>query len=258
MRGYFLMSAGVQMHPPRRSSYGSCAHFKCKILSMLCSLLLTGCGSHFLPAGSPTVREISLSEDQRKSLGFEYFEVDEKIANVLAQTDDLTFSKTFARRASAPASVIGPGDVLQISVWEPGGSGLFGPAISAAPGSGGAASGARSAALQPIVVERDGQVTIPFSGRVHVGGLRVEAARARIERALRANAIQPQVLLSIVSQNSHTANVGGEVGKPGLVPLSSRGDTRCLTSSPTPAARNFHPTRRLFVFIASAKPRRRR
>lgn len=199
--------------------------FRLKLLAALSGLMLAGCGSTFLPAGSPTVREISLTEDQRKTLGFEYFEVDEKIAAVLASHENLTFSKTFARRVAAPTPVIGPGDVLQVSIWEPSGSGLFGPS-SGAPGPGGAsAAGARAAALQPIVVERDGFISVPFSGRVRVGGMRVEAARARIEQALRANAIQPQVLLTITHQNSHTANVGGDVGKPGLVALSARGDT---------------------------------
>ena len=199
-------------------------HLRINLLAAFSGLLLAGCGSAFLPAGGPTVREISLSEDQRRTLGFEYFEVDEKTAEVLAHHEYLTFSKTFASRAAAPTSVIGPGDVLQVSIWEPGGSGLFGPATGTAPGSSGA-SGARSAALQPIVVERDGYIAIPFSGRVRVGGLRVEEARARIERALRANAIQPQVMLTVLTQNSHTANVGGEVGKPGLIQLSARGDS---------------------------------
>lgn len=84
---------------------------------------------------------------------------------------------------------------------------------------------ARSATLQPLAVGQDGYVSIPFSGRVHVSGLSLEDARASIERALRANAIRPQVLLTVVGQNSHAASVGGDVGKPGLVPLSARGDT---------------------------------
>ena len=204
---------------------GDLMYFRLKLLASLSGLLLAGCGSAFLPAGSPTVREISLSEDQRKTLGFEYFEVDEKVATALSHNEYLTFSKTFARRSTAPTSVIGPGDVLQVSIWEPSGSGLFGPSSGAATGPGASASGARAAALQPLVVERDGFISIPFSGRVRVGGLRVEDARSRIERALRANAIQPQVLLTMTQQNSHTANVGGDVGKPGLVPLSARGDS---------------------------------
>ncbi len=189
-----------------------------------------GCTSAFLPAGSPTVREITLSEERRKEHGFEFFEVDDRVAEHLAQQQYLHFSRKFASKGSAPKVLIGPGDVLQISVWEPGGSGLFGPASSGggvSPGGGAAGlqASARSATLQPLIVAGDGSINIPFSGRVNVGGATAEEARARVERSLRASAIQPQVLLTVVGQNSHAASVGGDVGKPGLIPLSARGDS---------------------------------
>jgi polysaccharide biosynthesis/export protein len=60
---------------------------------------------------------------------------------------------------------------------------------------------------------------------VQVAGVTAEEARSRVERALRANATQPQVLLTVIGQNSHAASVGGDVGRPGPVPLSPRGDT---------------------------------
>jgi polysaccharide biosynthesis/export protein len=182
------------------------------------ALLVGGLGAcSTLPAGSPTVRELALTLDEQRRLDVELFEVDDRVAAFLAHSRDQTLTDTFTRRAGAPESVIGPGDILQVSIWEPGGSGLFGPpsASVAIPGSaaGGQQPGARQATLQPIVVARDGFITVPFAGRVPVGGVSVERARERIEERL-----------TIAQQNSHSAVVGGEVLRPGTVPLSPRGD----------------------------------
>jgi polysaccharide biosynthesis/export protein len=191
----------------------------------LCAATLSACS--ILPAGSPTVRELSLTPEERRKLDVELFDVDEKVAAFLSQSRDQTLTDTFTRRAGAPAAVIGTGDVLQISVWEPGGSGLFGPpGVStgvATPG-GALQPGARQATLQPLIVEKDGFITVPFGGRVPVAGVTVEQARLRIEEKLRANAIQPQVMLTLAAQSSHTAVVGGEVTRAGIVQLSPRGD----------------------------------
>ncbi len=192
----------------------------------LCSVAAIGACST-LPAGSPTVRELKLDDEKR--LDVELFDVDDRVAAFLAESRDKTLTDTFTRRAGAPQAVIGTGDVLQVSIWEPGGSGLFGPPTGitipgATAGSGAGQAGARQATLQPLVVERDGFITVPFAGRVPVAGVSVETARNRIEEKLRANAIQPQVMLTIAVQNSHSAVVGGEVLKAGIVPLSPRGD----------------------------------
>jgi polysaccharide biosynthesis/export protein len=193
---------------------------------LLCAysvVALSACST--LPAGSPTVRELSLTAEERRKLDVELFDVDETVAAFLAQSRDPTLSDTFTRRAGAPAAVIGTGDVLQISIWEPGGSGLFGPpGVSTAVAGGTSQPAARQATLQPLVVESDGFVTIPFAGRVPVSGVSVEQARLRIEEKLRANAIQPQVMLTLAAQSSHSAVVGGEVLRAGHIQLSPRGD----------------------------------
>ncbi len=197
--------------------------FSRALLAAVSLAALSACST--LPAGSPTVRELNLTERQRDKLDVELFEVDDTVAAFLAQSRDATLTDTFARRSSAPESVIGTGDVLQVSIWEPGGSGLFGPTGGSSNSAGGAQqAGARQATLQPLIVERDGFITIPFAGRVPVAGVTVERARERIEVKLRANAIQPQVMLTIASQHSHSAVVGGDVLKAGIVPLSARGD----------------------------------
>ncbi len=193
--------------------------------AMIASGVLSGCA--ILPSGSPTIRELSLTDDQRRQLDVEFFDVDDHVANFLAQRSSGSFSDLFSNARGAPTPVLGTGDIVQISIWEPGGSGLFGPANqSSGAGVGGAAGqgGARQATLQPLVIERGGAISVPFAGRIVVAGLTIEQARARIEEKLRANAIQPQVLLSLAVQNSHTAVVGGEVAKAGVVPLSARGD----------------------------------
>jgi polysaccharide export outer membrane protein len=186
------------------------------------ALIAAGCTS-FVPAAGPTVRDIQRAEVGSGS-EFELIDVDDRVAALLGRGGELALAPHFPGRR-APAARIGPGDVLQISVWEPGGSGLFGPSGGGGSGVGAAQnSGSRQAGLQPVMVERDGNIAVPFAGRVHVAGLTADRAAHRIEGKLKASAIQPQVMVTVLSNTSHAATVGGEVNKAGLVPLSVRGD----------------------------------
>lgn len=118
--------------------------------------------------------------------------------------------------ADVPArTVIGPGDVLGVSIFEPGGA-LFG-------GGGGTSSTVRSAAqtLPALTVDSEGRVQIPFAGAIPVAGLTSGEASGAIRRALVGKVANPQVVVSIVENTFNTVTVLGEVRQPGRAPLSS-------------------------------------
>ena len=120
--------------------------------------------------------------------------------------------------STAPLDVIGEGDELVVSIFEPGGT-LF--------GGGGSGSGIRSGnqALPPVTVDRSGAVTIPYAGAVRVAGLTASQAGAAIRRALVGKVGNPQVSVALAENLSSAVTVLGEVRRPGRAPLSVNANT---------------------------------
>jgi polysaccharide export outer membrane protein len=110
--------------------------------------------------------------------------------------------------------LIGSGDSLAITIFEPGGA-LFGGGSTSA----GVRSGAQN--LPAATVTSAGTVAIPFAGQVQVAGLTTTEAASAIRRALIGKVGNPQVLVTIAENASNTVTVLGEVRSPGRVPISS-------------------------------------
>ena len=189
------------------------------------ALALSGCS--VLPAAGPTARQVEGSAPGRNNSEFVVLNIDDAVVSALSRVSPGLLSGSFQNRRPSADLRIGAGDTLQISIWEAGGSGLFGPAAPLAAlrdGGGIPQAGARGSPLQPVTVDRGGFVFVPFAGRIHVGGETTERARALIERRLADKAIQPQAQVTVVANGANIATVGGEVGHAQIVPLSLRGD----------------------------------
>ena len=117
--------------------------------------------------------------------------------------------------AESVGGLIGPGDNLAVSIFEPSGS-LFGS-------SGGSSTSVRSSnqTLPMITVDSSGAVSIPFAGRIPVAGLTSAEAGSTIRRALIGKIGNPQVVVAIAENSYNTVTVLGEVRQPGRAPLST-------------------------------------
>ena len=132
------------------------------------------------------------------------YEVTERIKQVPPQF----FGSLAAGSSDQPADVIGEGDTLAISIFDPSGS-LFGGSLGAGSTSGRSAAtlSGGNQALPGATVDRSGSVTIPFGGQVRVQGL-----------------TSTQALVSVVGNASNTVNVLGDVRQPGRAPLGVNSD----------------------------------
>ena len=119
---------------------------------------------------------------------------------------------------SSVGGMIGPGDILSISIFEPSGS-LFGAGGNS---SGVARSGNQS--LPPITVDRNGFIAIPFAGQIQVSSMTTADAASAVRRALAGKAANPQVVISIIENTFNTVTVLGEVREPGKAPLAANAD----------------------------------
>ncbi|AUX71017.1 hypothetical protein CHX26_14020 [Porphyrobacter sp. HT-58-2] len=122
--------------------------------------------------------------------------------------------------AGSAAWLIGPGDALEIALWEAPPAVLFGggaviPGLDA---------GAQSRTVVSQVVDSSGAITVPFAGEIMVAGRSTaEVERAIVQRLIgRAN--DPQASVRLAQNDSRNVTVLGEVATSRRVPLGPRGE----------------------------------
>jgi polysaccharide export outer membrane protein len=137
-----------------------------------------------------------------------------------------TIAVLAAQTTSAPNDLLADGDDVAVSIFEAGDGGLFGKGVPAAAAALGGPTGPQSdqATLPHLVVDRDGDLDIPFAGAVQVAGLTPRDAAERIRQALHTKALDPQVTLVVTTSKANTVGVLGAVKKPGQYPLSPSHD----------------------------------
>jgi polysaccharide biosynthesis/export protein len=178
--------------------------------------LLAGCAS--LPSSGPTASDIERGVRDSNQMGFQITDVTPAMLNDVqsrAAAADAAIPTLASVAAEGRNDVIGPGDVLQIGIYEVGVS-LFGPASV----SGGFTPSARGEAFPVVVVDREGAIELPYVGRLVVAGRTPAEIQAMIVRGLRGKSQSPQALVVVKENISRTVYVSGEVRQPGRMNLT--------------------------------------
>ncbi len=188
-------------------------------------LIVAGlCGCSVLPAGSPTAREFERSAAPESDPGFVLIDLNLAVAKTISN-DRRPGLSSLGMDQYRPTLVLKPGDVIAVTVYEVTPIPLFGGAASLqSDASKGLPVGGHTATLPSQVVEQDGTIPVPFGGTVKVAGLTTTQAGKVIGKSLEGKATNPQVVVSLESSTINTATVNGDVNKPGLVPLTVRGE----------------------------------
>jgi polysaccharide biosynthesis/export protein len=191
--------------------------FARSLAPMMLAGTLSGCMS--LPTSGPTANQVLRAEkDEVGKLGVQIVEVDSAAITAIKAAAVSTTGRLAALDVPGGAvDTVGPGDVLQISIFEVG-TGLFSRRTVAAeeafdPGAG-------SSSLGNVVVDREGAITLPYVGRLEVAGMAPAEIQGAIERGLAGLSQNPQALVSVKQNVSNTVVVAGDVLKPGRQPLS--------------------------------------
>ncbi|WP_245746818.1 polysaccharide biosynthesis/export family protein [Paraburkholderia lycopersici] len=155
--------------------------------------------------------------------GIKLVDVNDALARKLAASKVLgRFSDVF-RSGPANRYVIGPGDILDVTIWESPpamlfGAGVMDPTKPPMPG-------VSSAVTFPQqMVSADGTITVPFAGHVAVDGRDTQGIENDIARRLKGKANNPQVMVQVVKNNSANVTVVGEVTNNLQMPLTPKGE----------------------------------
>jgi polysaccharide biosynthesis/export protein len=188
-----------------------------RFLALISILAATGCSS--IPAEGPSASDIA-AERSAPVQRFELVDLDMNVAKILdARRADKTIASFGDYRPSTQLR-IGTGDEVSVTIWEAAAGGLFSAPLVTDKFT----TGSKSATIPPQVVDRDGVISVPYAGPVHVAGHTPREVQDAIEKALEGKAIQPQVLVNVTRSPSNTASVLGEVVSGARVPLSANGD----------------------------------
>src|ERR1700761_4541970 len=202
------------------------------------TLVLAGCNT--LPSSGPEERDILASEKEANQLGFKIVNVDVKTTAALAHDHGTAFETIAALNHAGRADVIGPGDLLSISVFEIG-SGLFsgsgGVGGQAPSGSAGISTSATRESLPSMQVGLDGTISFPYVGRIRAAGRTPAQLQEMLADGLRGHSQDPQVIVEVQKDGFNAVIVSGEVHRPGRVPLTLAGehllDAIALAEGPT-------------------------
>ncbi len=183
---------------------------------LLCAtLLLSGCAG-FIPSIGPSRAEIDRANTPVGAAAIQVIDVNATVTReLLADRKRQLFSKTLAAKAHY-SRLVGPGDVLEVTIWEAAPATLFGSSMLTAAGG---ISTSQATTLPAQMVDDAGYIRVPFAGRILCAGKSLNQIESEIVGRLKGKANQPQVLVRRTHDFSEDATVVGDVNRSIRVPL---------------------------------------
>ncbi|WP_428531033.1 polysaccharide biosynthesis/export family protein [Pseudorhodoplanes sp.] len=186
-------------------------------------LTLSGCTN--LPVGGPShhaiedhaVSTLSLSPRHVRQR-YVLVDITSDIIDQIPEIGPGSFFSSFGNRNRGSSVMnLGPGDSVQVTIFESSAGGLFAPGESSLrPGN--------FVTLPLQTVSQSGTIAVPYAGSVRVAGQTSEQAAKLIQSKLSNRAIEPQVILTVGEQVASSVTLVGQTSS--KVPL--RGNERVL------------------------------
>ncbi len=202
-------------------------HFGLHRLSVFLGLCCVAAGCTSLPAAGPTGNTIAagaasslapLAPEERRP--FVLVDMSQRVAAHISDGDTGTLSGTFGSRARSAGAAnirVGVGDTIQITIFESTKGGLFIPEDAGArPGN--------FVTLPPQIVDRNGTIRVPYADQIAVAGRSIRDIQTAIETPLRRRAIEPQVVVTLLTQRASEVAVLGDVGAANKFAVNPNGD----------------------------------
>ena len=198
------------------------------VLSATVLVFLIGCSTFntWLPASGPARADI------KKNLVNNKTDPSAPTVHLIALNDSVLrqintaqrrtqFSTAFSQ-ASINRNLVGPGDVLDVNVWEASPSMLFGVSSNTSTSSLNPAGPKAATTFPDQMVNSDGNIAIPFAGSIKAAGKTTQVIGQEIADALKNKANLPQVMVRMTRNTTSNVTVVGEVSNSQLIPLTPK------------------------------------
>lgn len=198
------------------SDFSASGGFLHKCAAMLGAVaLLSGCAS--LSTSGPTGASIrSQVAEDAGNLGIRLVQVESVNELPRAPAPPPVFQPDYT--PGPPTELVGPGDVLTVSIFETGVA-LFGRSSSSAGDGGSFDPASRAERFPPLRVSDQGTIMIPYVGQLNVAGRTTREIEVLLRQSLRGKSQNPQVLVSITEGLTNSVIIGGDIASPGRLVL---------------------------------------
>jgi len=189
--------------------------------------MAAGCAA-LLPAAGPTAVDVYTRSNGASSAPYALVRLNPKVIATLAHYEPADLAGMFKSNKPPPAIVFEIGDSVSVTVFEAAAGGLFIPIEAGVrPGN--------YVTLPNQIVDNDGNITMPYAGLIKAAGRTNVEIQNDIVAKIKNRAIEPQVIVAEVTQNSQLISVFGEVNTPIRYPAAGLGAKDRITDAITRA-----------------------
>lgn len=171
------------------------------------TIFLSGC-SHITPQAGPSTISITGQYSQSDS----YITLVNLSTNIVwrqKEKDRFELSQKISKfMADKFSPSIGPGDILDITIYEQSPAVLF---AQTTPQLTFTSAGIAVFNVPQQIIDDRGYITVPFVGRLYVSGKKPEEVASLIENLLKSKANKPSVIVRVVDYRSGTVSILGQV-----------------------------------------------
>lgn len=190
---------------------------KSALATVIAILYLTGCS---FPHSGPSYGSINgYQNEQADEYPISIIKIDEAVTSIQTMQEEAkSFRKTFGD-VKPDVYKVHSGDSIDLYIWESSPALLFG-----SKGYDAEDLSVTTNRLPTQLVEEDGNISVPFVGKIKVAGKSVREIEKSILGALHDKANNPQVMLQVSNRPSAQMTVIGDVNKSSNIPLTPKGE----------------------------------
>ena len=187
----------------------------CRALFAAAAIASLG-GCALLPGTGPESWDVHGGQTDPASLQYALVHINASTADILAKSAPRLASE-FIDTGPHKEIRFGVGDVVDVTVFEAATGGLFIPSEAGVrPGN--------FITLPRQQVDSAGNISIPYAGAIRAKGRTQVEVQHTAVNALKARAIEPQVVVSLVEQRATLFSVLGDVNAPSRFPVNHAGE----------------------------------
>jgi polysaccharide biosynthesis/export protein len=196
-----MKSIDVPRRPYLQTGFATSKGVVLWLVAMSTMFALAGCG---LPRSGPLLSEVEAARDGDNIV---LVPITAQIAQASRGEDRASFPDAFLKTSAFEYEKLAPGDGINVTIWERDGLGVF-PA-----GDGGASN------LGELVVDGNGDVYLPYAGKIRAQGLTPSQLHDVIVRRLSRLVMAFDVSVRASVRQGQKITVQGDLLKPGVYPM---------------------------------------
>jgi polysaccharide biosynthesis/export protein len=173
------------------------------VAAIAAALSTTGCDTLLIPASGPNALVIR-SQTTWHGPPYGLVTLNPQVVHILEEYGPKTLTGIFGDHRPPPEIRFGIGDVVGVTIFEAAAGGLFIPAeASVRPGN--------FVTLPNQPIDTKGYISVPYAGLIPAAGKTPSEVDKEIVDRIKDRAIEPQAVVSLVTQNTSLITVVGEV-----------------------------------------------